>query len=272
MRVLPLRVLTLNLWNLAGDWRRRRSAVVSWVRRLAPDVLCLQEVIDDGAGRNTARWLAAELGDYPGVAFAGVPVPGGDGTTQFGPAILSRWAIDTRASFPLPNSPGPTDIERVLLHARTGGLDVFSTHLTSLAESGALRERQCVEIDRVVRSCADPSSPLPPVLAGDFNADPDSTEIRFLCGLTSLDGRSTYWQDAWRVAGPSWSSPGWTWDNRNVFAAADFEPDRRIDYVFVGWRRPGGAGQVESCRVVCDRAVDGVFPSDHFGVLAEIAR
>ena len=269
MRVL--RVMTLNLWNLAGDWRRRREAVVWWVRRLSPDVLCLQEVVDDGT-RNTARWLAEALA-YPGVAYGGVAV--GDSDMTFGPAIVSRWPVDVSASYPLPNSPGPTDIERVLLHARTGGLDVFSVHLTSLYESGALRERQCLEIDRLVRDCIDPSSPLPPVLAGDFNADPDSAEVRFLCGLGSLDGRSTYWQDAWRVAGGSAGSPGspgWTWDNRNPFAAADFEPDRRIDYVFVGWRRSGtGAGRVESCRVVCDRAVDGVFPSDHFGVLAEIA-
>jgi len=262
-----LRVVTLNLWNLAGDWRRRRAAVIWWLQRLDPDVVCLQEVVDDGS-RNTAGWLAERL-ELAGVAFGGVRVGGDGSSTQFGPAIVSRWPIDIKKAYVLPNSPGPTDVERVLLHARTGGLDVFSVHLTSLYESGALREQQCIEIDRVVASCVDPSSPLPPVLAGDFNAEPDSAEVRFLCGLGSLDGRSTYWQDAWRVAGED--GPGWTWDNRNVFAAAEFEPNRRIDYVFVGWRRDSGAGRVESCRVVCDRAVDGVFPSDHYGVLAEIA-
>ena len=49
------------------------------------------------------------------------------------------------------------------------------------------------------------------------------------------------------------------------------EPDRRIDYVFVGWRREGGAGRVESARVVCDRSLTGTFATDHFGVLADIA-
>lgn len=264
-----LRVLTLNVWNLSGGWRERREEIVAWLRRLEPDIVCLQEVIDDGA-RNSARWLAEAAG-FPGVAFAGVEVDNdvaGQSGLVFGPAVLSRWAIDDEAMFDLPNEPGPTDIARVLLHVRTRGLDVFSAHLTSLYESGRLRELQCLAIDEIAAGRIDPTSPVPAILAGDFNADPDSQEVRFLSGLTSIDGRSTYWQDAWRVAGSR--GPGFTWDNRNPFASAEHEPNRRIDYVFVGWRRPTGAGWVESCRVVCDRALTGVFPTDHFGVLAEI--
>ena len=258
-----IRVLTLNIWNLAGPWRERRAEIVRWLEHLEADVVCLQEVIDDGE-RNSARWLADAAG-YAGVASAGVEVTPG---FLFGPAILSRWPIDTEAAWRLPNEPGPTDAERVLLHARTRGIDVFSTHLTSLYPSGRLRERQCLAIDELVREHADPDAALPPILGGDFNAEPDSNEIRFLSGLASLDGVSTYWQDAWRVAGGR--GPGFTWDNRNPFAAAEHEPDRRIDYVFVGWRRDSGAGRVETCRVVCDRAMEGVFPTDHFGLLADI--
>jgi endonuclease/exonuclease/phosphatase family metal-dependent hydrolase len=259
----------LNIWNLSGGWRDRRGAIVSWLQLLDADIVCLQEVIDDGA-RNSARWLAEAAG-YASVAYAGVDV--GDGRT-FGPAILSRLPIDHERAYDLPNSPGPADVARVLLHARTGGIDVFSTHLTSLYESGRLRELQCLEIDRLVRLHAAPDAALPLVLAGDFNADPDSTEIRFLCGLTSLDGRSTYFQDAWRVTGGGRDgAPGWTWDNRNPFAALEFEPDRRIDYVFVGFPRPNGAGRVQACRVVCHHGLPParVFPSDHFGLIADIA-
>jgi endonuclease/exonuclease/phosphatase family metal-dependent hydrolase len=258
-----LRVLSLNVWNLSGGWRERREEILRWIDRLDANVVCLQEIVDDG-DRNSARWLAEKAG-YQGCAFAGVEAQPG---YLFGPAILSRSPIDEQASYDLPNEPGPTDIARVLLHARTAGLDVFTTHLTSLYESGALREAQAFRTAELVAEHADPLSPLPPILAGDFNAEPDSTEIRFLTGLTSLQGKSTYFQDAWRVAGGR--SPGFTWDNRNPFAAAEFEPDRRIDYIFVGWRRPDGAGRVESCRVVCDRALTGVFPSDHFGVVADI--
>jgi endonuclease/exonuclease/phosphatase family metal-dependent hydrolase len=79
--------------------------------------------------------------------------------------------------------------------------------------------------------------------------------------------------DAWRVAGAG--GPGYTWSNRNAFAAVALEPDRRIDYVFVGYPVRGdpehyGLGRIDRCRVVCDQAVDGVWPSDHFGVYAEL--
>jgi endonuclease/exonuclease/phosphatase family metal-dependent hydrolase len=258
-----LRVLTLNIWNLSGPWRERREEIVRWLRDLDADLVCLQEIVDDGS-RCTARWVADAAG-YPGVVWGGVEARAG---FTFGPAVLSKWPIDAHATYALPNDPGPTDIERVLLHARTRGLDLFTTHLTSLYPSGRLRELQCVAIDDLVRAHADSNALLPPILAGDFNAEPDSTEIRFLSGLASIDGRSTYWQDAWRVAGGG--GRGLTWDNRNPFAAAEHEPDRRIDYVFAGWRRDGGAGRVESCRVVCDRAMSGTFASDHFGVLAEV--
>ena len=49
-----------------------------------------------------------------------------------------------------------------------------------------------------------------------------------------------------------------------------FEPDRRIDYIFTGWPVRNGIGQLLSCRVVCDDERDGVWPSDHFGVYAEL--
>ena len=258
-----LRVLTLNIWNLSGPWRDRRSEIVAWLGHIDADIVCLQEIVDDGA-RCTAQWLADAAG-YAHVVWGGVEVRPG---MTFGPAIMSRWPIESHATYALPNDPGPTDIARVLLHARTRGVDMFTTHLTSLYPSGRLRELQCVAIDELVRQHADPNAALPPILAGDFNAEPDSTEIRFLCGLASIDGKSTYWQDAWRVAGGR--DPGWTWDNRNPFAAAEHEPNRRIDYVFSGWRRDGGAGCVESCRVVCDRSFSGTFPTDHFGVFAEI--
>ncbi|MGH9215007.1 MAG: endonuclease/exonuclease/phosphatase family protein, partial [Acidimicrobiales bacterium] len=57
------------------------------------------------------------------------------------------------------------------------------------------------------------AAPLGPVVAGDLNAEPDSGAVRYLSGLGSLDGASTYLQDAWRLAGDG--GPGITWSNRN---------------------------------------------------------
>ena len=262
------RILTLNLWKLADDWRRRREEIVVWIDHLDPDVVCLQEVVQDrdDPDRNTAAWIASRCGR---LRVATVATHNG-----FGNAVLTLDAPVTHQSLDLPGADARDDIQRNVLHVRTKDrLDIYCTHLAWRFEEGARREQQVLAIDRFVRETADPLALLPPILAGDFNAEPDSAEIRFLTGLQSLDGVSTYWQDAWRIAGDG--TAGYTWDNTNLHAATEHEPDRRIDYVFVGWRRDTGAGVVKSCRVTCDHPLpgsrNGVQPSDHYGVVADIA-
>jgi endonuclease/exonuclease/phosphatase family metal-dependent hydrolase len=259
-----LRVMTLNIWN-TSHWRERREEIVAWVTHVEPDVLCLQEVVNREDGRNQAAWLAARTGRH----WAGGPGLDFGNDAWFGNAVLSRWPIDAHSTTRLPGL-DQNDEGRVLLHARTDGLDVFCTHLNWQYHHGNIREAQVLKVVATIEAQADPSSELPPIVCGDFNANPDSNEIRFMCGLATLEGRSTFFQDAWRVAGGA--GPGHTWDNRNSFAAQEREPDGRIDYIFVGWRRDGGAGRIESARVVCDRSLTGAFASDHFGVLADIAR
>jgi endonuclease/exonuclease/phosphatase family metal-dependent hydrolase len=257
--------MTLNVWNLAGPWRERRQEILAWLALIDPHVVCLQEIVEAPDGRNQAEWLADAAGGWS-VAYAGRPV-GND--NLFGNAVLSRWPIDVTAERDLAHEPSDGEVQRVVLHARTRGVDVYSTHLNWRYHEGVIRERQVQGLAAFVAESADPAGSLPPIVAGDCNAEPDSAEMRFLAGLGSLDGRSVYYQDAWRVAGGR--GPGFTWDNRNPFAAAEHEPDRRIDYVLAGWRRDSGAGRVESARLVCDRALTGTFASDHFGLVAEIA-
>ncbi|HKE12072.1 MAG TPA: endonuclease/exonuclease/phosphatase family protein, partial [Myxococcota bacterium] len=138
-------------------------------------------------------------------------------------------------------------------------------------QHGEIRERQVFALaDLVLRRL--PKGGFPPILVGDFNAEPDSSEIRFLTGLGTLRARSVYFHDSWRVAGARRGDPeaGFTWSNRNPYARANLEPDRRIDYIFTGFPMRDGVGLLESCRVVCDEPQDGVWPSDHFGVYAEL--
>ena len=48
------------------------------------------------------------------------------------------------------------------------------------------------------------------------------------------------------------------------------EPARRIDYVLAGWPKRGGLGHVVSAELAGTRPIDGVVPSDHYGVVAEL--
>ena len=64
-------------------------------------------------------------------------------------------------------------------------------------------------------------------------------KARFLTGLQSLEGRSTYFQDAWALAGDG--SLGYTWDPANPFAAPLHLHPKRVDYVLVGDHFPFNA-------------------------------
>ena len=106
----------------------------------------------------------------------------------------------------------------------------------------------------------------PAILLGDFNALADSEEIGLL--------RQAGFLDAFELAG---SGEGFTWDadgNPNIQLQRRTYPDevpedprnKRIDYVFVR----GSGLSVTRARVVLDRPLGGQYPSDHYGVLAEI--
>jgi endonuclease/exonuclease/phosphatase family metal-dependent hydrolase len=260
-----LRVLTLNIWNRQGPWEQRLALIRAGIRRLSPDLVGLQEIIE-AAGRTQADDIREGLG-YE-TAF-GAANDYGDGV-RFGNAVLSRWPIARSRVFPLPT--GKTDEHRSLLLAEItsphGSIPFFVTHLNWRLHHGAVREEQVLAVAAYVKREA-PIAGLPPILVGDFNAEPDATEIRFLKGLHALGGTSTYFADCFGIAG---EGPGITFDARkNPFAAPTHEPPRRIDYVFV--RGPNGEARGEplSAKVVMDEVEGGIAATDHYGVLAEIS-
>ena len=85
-----------------------------------------------------------------------------------------------------------------------------------------------------------------------------------------LEGRTTFYQDAWRAAG---EGPGYTQDWRANRMAASLNVHRkRIDYVFVGdpFLRQGSAGRVLSAALAFDTPLTGVLASDHAGLVVDV--
>lgn len=270
-----LSVLTLNLWHDAGPWERRRTLVRRWIDELEPDLVGFQEALrgpdwDQVAELLEDRPYHVEYGQAR--AFSRDPAarerPAAD---AFGNAVASRWPIHERDVLRLPDA-GDAETRAALsvtvgAPAPVGPVSFTCTHLHWKFRHGAVREKQVVAVcDRVLARRR--RGGFPPLLVGDFNAEPDSAEIRYVTGRQSLGERSVAFLDAWQVAGDG--GPGFTWSNANDHARPNLEPDRRIDYVFAGFPRRDGTGQILRCRVVCDAAEDGVWPSDHFGVYAEL--
>ena len=111
-------------------------------------------------------------------------------------------------------------------------------------------------------------SAYPPVVTGGLNAEPGSDEVRLLGGLlTSPAVPVLVLIDAWRYAEPD--DPGFTWDHRNGYRAGRELPDARIDYILVGLPRHG-RGKVLSVQLAGTAPVGGIWPSDHFAVVADL--
>jgi endonuclease/exonuclease/phosphatase family metal-dependent hydrolase len=282
-----LRVITLNLWGTEPPLEARLALAIRQLAALAPDVVCLQEVrpLDGVAGRTTADVVADALGMTARYATAVSWPDGAHGKLpagQEGLAVIAR-SIGLVRVLPLPE-PRPADA-RILLSAAVatagGPIWVHTTHLHYRLDDGLARERQVVAIDAAIRALGRDADSAPQILCGDFNATADSDELRFLRGLTTLDGRRTHFQDAWlrraREPGPGdGPAAGITWSSENRFTRPlrSLDLDRRIDYVFVTTRKRDGRGTVHGCQVVLterDGAGDAaICASDHYAVCADV--
>lgn len=259
-----LTALSWNIWWRFGPSEERFPGIVQTIQEAEPDLIGLQEVWRDSETCQ-AQLLAEELGyqyAYQGASqIAGV---------DFGNAVLSRWPILEWNSYLLTSVPSEDGgrncrLIHALVEGPRGPLDVYSTHLAYLPHESGYRQLQVRDICSHV-SAGD--STHPPILMGDFNAVPDSEEVRLLTGLSDPPTPGLVFYDAWQVANAH--APGYTWHRSNPYTHAALEPDRRLDYIFVGRPTAQGVGHVKSCRLVGTEPINGFFPSDHFGVLAEI--
>lgn len=257
-------MVTFNLWNDSADSRRRIEILLPQLIALKVQVIGLQEVRrreGGGQAEAIARALEAEF-RYAVVDPHSVGGP-------IGNAVISRLPILGQAILPLEGGrpDDPRNALRCDLETPAGRLPFVTTHLSWELDAAAVRERQVLLVDEWARR--DPGE-LPTILCGDFNCTPDSQVHQFLTGRATLAGRSTYWRDAFQRRHPR--SDGFTWSERNPHVARNVERDRRLDYIFVGPMHDRGPGAILHARVVLDLpATDGTYPSDHFGVFAEIA-
>jgi endonuclease/exonuclease/phosphatase family metal-dependent hydrolase len=264
-----MRILSWNLWWRYGPWQQRREAIAATLAGLRPDLCGLQEVWG-APGENLAADLAGRLGMHWCWAEAARGRGAGHEELSIGNAILSRWPIAAQAEVALPAGELAGEA-RVAVHACIeapgGALPLFTTHLTYGVGRSQVRTEQVRRLAGFVAEHA-ADCVYPPVVTGDLNAEPGSDEVRLLGGLLTAPAvPGLVLVDAWRYAEPG--DPGFTWDHRNGYQAGTVLPDSRIDYILSGLPRQG-LGQVQSAGLGGTTPVDGVWPSDHFAVVADL--
>lgn len=257
-----VRVATWNLWWRHGDWRRRQPAIAETLRRADADVYGLQEVCTDEPDHQV---VLEELG-----LTVVTSLDGDDDRHGIANAIASRWPVLEHEWRWLDVAPAPR--HRTVLWARLqapfGAVDVFTTHLSHGFDQSALRCRQVAEVAEFVAARRQPvDGGYPPVLLGDLNAVPESDEIRRLVGLSAPPVEGLVFSDVWPELG---HGPGATYSDYNDHVVDSAWPERRLDYVMVGWPRQRPAGNpIAAERFGVDR-IDGCQPSDHYGVMADL--
>lgn len=246
----------------------RKEAIAATLAEVRPDLCGLQEVWSAG-DQNLAEDLAERLGMCWRWEMAAAIDPARDDDVQIGNAILSRWPILDAVEVRLLTA--GADEGRAALHARIetpgGLLPMFTTHLTHYPGASEIRLAQVRQVAEFVAMHAT-ECVYPPVVTGDFNAEPASDEIRLLGGLLTAPAvPGLVLVDSWRYADPA--DPGFTLDHRNGYRNASTIPDSRIDYILVGLPRQD-RGRVQSTQLAGNAPIGGVWPSDHFAVVTDI--
>jgi len=234
-----LTVVTLNIWNNNGDWPTRLDLIAIELAALQPDVVMLQEVLQNPDLPNQAETIADRLG-FPHVHFVSVDSVGAP--KRYGNAILSAYPFVETHTLRLP----PFDAYRMaayaLIEVGRQPVRLYTTHLQNPATPEG-RGIRAMEIAHLLDFMETTGGDAPLVLGGDFNAEPSWPEMRMLDGYRDLGGAGiTFGPPYTGVAG------------------------RRIDYLF-------DAAHPSIVPVSAGVALDhpdaqGRYPSDHFAVFA----
>lgn len=239
-----LRLATYNIYHDRDRWDRRLPLILDVLREASPDIIGLQEVLEDAATDlpNQAQTIARALG-YTAV-FVSADAEGAP--RRYGNAILSRLPIVEQDFTRLE----PLDDYRtaVRVRVRLGDrlVDVVNTHLHHTPEGGAIRRRQ---IDTLMGWRDD--EPVPLVIMGDLNASLTNPEMERLQAPRFVSLLPTVHPDQ---ATSTTLNP-----------AYGHRLDQ-IDHILIERDRfePVLAG------IVGNGARDGVWPSDHFAVVGTV--
>jgi endonuclease/exonuclease/phosphatase family metal-dependent hydrolase len=261
--------MTLNLANYDDhpDWSERLQIIVTAIAAAEADVIAVQEVRFDPAQPTTqqsyqsmAEQLVYQLDQQPGYAGVSIvtqplmfypvasdhyPSPPPDGQLWEGVSILSRLPITETGALFLTRDGGDGNLRGTQYAAVTTSssntLYVFNTHF---ALDQTNRNSNATETLAYMNR----SGGLQ-ILLGDLNAIPSDPCITILG-----DGGLT---DVWAKLEPD--KAGYTYPSS--------KPSERIDYA---WANAGTASLVTAIELVATQPVDGIYASDHVGIVVTL--
>jgi tyrosyl-DNA phosphodiesterase 2 len=242
-----LRVATFNVWFHPFESQRRCGAVLSILEAEGPDIIALEEVTPAFLGTLLASpWVRAHYTCSRTRLLD---------SERYDVVMLSRLPVARFTAHPLTSEMG-RKLHALEIQTTRGTLAVAGIHLESMRDRTPTRLQQIDECIPIL------SRAEYAIWAGDFNAAPSSDEDERILGE---------FRDAWAELS---DAPGFTRDTTRNAMLAKVKDDRhqRIDRIF--WR--GDGYRPAKIRMLGTSPLDGsageVFPSDHFGLIAELER
>ncbi len=224
-----MRLVSWNIhWGCGKDGRIRIHAIIDVLRKLNPDVICLQEVasnhpeLEGSASANQFRQLAGAFGGYHAVIEPTSEIYQNNLPRQFGNLLLSKYRITQvhRHLLPWPPDPDnpagmPRGLIETVLDAPGGKVRVLTTHLEyyspvqRLAQIRHIKYLHWEACERARIFQPDPSLEAPfqlgfrpgsAIYCGDFNCTPSSPEYKEL--IAPEQGIALPLVDAWSATHP----------------------------------------------------------------------
>lgn len=224
-----MRVVSWNIhWGCGKDGRIRIHAIIDVLRKLNPDVICLQEVagnhpeLEGSATANQFKQLAGAFGGFHSIDQPTSEIYRNNMPRLFGNQILSKYRITQvhRHLLPWPPDPShppgmPRGALEVVLDAPNGKLRVVNTHLeyySQVQRFEQVRRLKYLHWEACERSRLAPpdptmdapyqlgTRPATAIICGDFNMTEGSAEYDELV-VPGPEGALPL-VDAWRAKHP----------------------------------------------------------------------
>jgi endonuclease/exonuclease/phosphatase family metal-dependent hydrolase len=261
--MLVLKIVTINILSDLSRWSQRRELIARGLKELNPDVVALQEV---RLPQNPANWLADQLGfEHIFLSHATRSTPPEEGI-----ALISRIPFAETGTLDL-RSQGRV-AQSVLLEISGISIVIANGHyFWQPGDSEARLEQVKILLNWLE---AMPGNPYL-VACGDFNGTPDSRAIRrmrerFQSAYMTVHGREPEYTTPTPLPRSFFSMLRTAIGFSKYLLTKDFSLRwfGTLDYIFVD---PGL--NVRDSQVVLNQPDPNeprIYPSDHFGIYAEI--
>ncbi len=165
-----LTVVTLNLWNEQQNWPARMDAIVDELRRIEPDIVTLQEVLQHDSLVNQAMDIARSIGyDWYFTSTDSVRH-----ARRAGNAILTKHPVLVRnwvALEPLADRRNATHV-RIVVAGRE--VDVYTTQLNDTIGGDSIRHVQAAHMQRFIDRTRGSGATI---VAGSFGTRADTATL-----------------------------------------------------------------------------------------------